>query len=258
MTHRTDHPDFLFRLTLLGTGTIRSQDGRTCASILLESSETAVLIDCGTGSWLRLHEIKKDLNSIDHIFLTHFHPDHIADLVSILFSRYHASAPSPHPVKIYGAPGIAQLYKRLSEAFGMWMSDTMFQIKELNNPPLHISDFQVTWLPLHHAPESVGYRVKKLHKVITISGDSGYCPELIELSRGANIAILECSFPDDLPDEHHLTPSEAGQIAQQAGVKKLILSHFYPEVLRENILLKTSRYFSGEIQLAQDGDSILL
>lgn len=258
MTDRTDHSDFYLRLTLLGTGTIRSQDGRACTSILLESSESTFLIDCGSGSWLRLHELKRGINHIDHIFLTHFHPDHISDLIPLLFSRYHAISPPSHAVRIYGAPGLIKLYKGLSEAFGVWMNDSRFQVTELTKPLSQISDFQVTNFALNHAPESIGYRFKKAQKVISISGDSGPCPELIELCRNADIAILECSFPDDQPDEHHLTPSRAGQIARQAGVKKLILSHFYPEVLRENIMLQASRNFSGEIQLAKDGDSILL
>jgi len=258
MTHKSTSPDSPIKLTLLGTGTTRSRDGRACASILLESPESTVLVDCGPGSWLRLNELQRDLNTLDSIFLTHFHPDHASDLVPILFTRFHASPPSVHPVKIWGAPGIKPLYRKLSEAFGDWMNNPMFHIIEIETRALNIPNFQVFCFPLNHSPESTGYRFEDQKRSISISGDTGPCPELIQLCHHADLAILECSFPDDRPDEHHLTPSQAGLIAQQAGIKKLVLSHFYPEVLREDIRLQTTRHFSGELQLGADGDSILI
>jgi ribonuclease BN (tRNA processing enzyme) len=246
------------RLTMLGTGTIRAQDFRACAAVMIESPGSTLLFDCGPGSWLRLNELKKDMCQIDHIFFTHFHPDHIIDLITILFSRYHSSFKSPSPVHIWGASGLLQFFNRMTEAYGEWLNDSMFQVIELQDKFYKISDLNLTWLPLYHAKESVGYRIEKNKKIIAISGDSGYCPELITLSRNADIAILECSFPDDRDEKYHLTPSMVGQIAQQASVKKLILTHLYPEVLYTDIENQISQLYSGSFQIAQDGDLILL
>ena len=52
-------------------------------------------------------------------------------------------------------------------------------------------------------------------KSIVYSGDTDYCPELIELADNCDLLILECSFPDDMKVEGHLTPSEAGKIAAE-------------------------------------------
>jgi len=245
-------------LTLIGTGTIRSKDSRACSAVLIESSESTLLVDCGPGSWLRLRELNKDLGKIDHIFLSHFHPDHIIDLVSILFSRYHSSSRQSHPIHIWGAAGLSRFFSLMVEAFGEWLEDSMFQVEELLKPVYHFSDFTLKYSPVFHARESVGYRFERNKRVIAISGDSGYCPELIELSRYADIAILECSFPDDRAEEHHLTPTQAGQVARQAGVKKLILTHLYPEVFQTEIGRQVSQQYAGPVHIAQDGDLITL
>ncbi len=243
---------------MIGTGTMRSKDSRACSAVLIESSESTLLVDCGPGSWLRLRELKKDLGRIDHIFLTHFHPDHIMDLIAILFTRYHTSFRQPRPIDIWGATGLSRFFSLMAEILGEWLEDSMFQVREIHDSTYNILDFTFEWFPVYHVKESVGYRFEKNKKVIAISGDSGYCPELIELSRNADIAILECSFPDDRAEEHHLTPTRVGQVARQAGVKKLILTHLYPEVLRTDIGDQVSQQYSGPVHIAQDGDLIVL
>ena len=59
---------------------------------------------------------------------------------------------------------------------------------------------------LYHAVEGAVY-----------SGDAAFCPELIELGRGADALILECSYPDEYASAHpdHLTPSQAVRIAAE-------------------------------------------
>jgi ribonuclease BN (tRNA processing enzyme) len=50
----------------------------------------------------------------------------------------------------------------------------------------------------------------------------------------------------------HLVPSEAGTIAQQARVKKLVLTHFYPPSDEVDVAEQASRTFSGEVIRAAD------
>ena len=246
------------KITIIGTGTVRSIDSRACSAYMIESPESTVLIDCGPGSWLRLKDFNKDFVKFDHVFLTHFHPDHIIDLIMILFTIYHMPSKRSDPIHIWGAAGLRQFFSLMIEAYGDWLQNPMFQVIELQNTIYDISDFTLTWLPVNHAAESVGYRFEINQKVICISGDSGYCQELITLSQDADLAILECSFPDDKAEDFHLTPSQAGTIARQANIQKLILSHLYPEVLQTNITQKVSQQYTGPCIIAQDGDLFLL
>ena len=77
-----------------------------------------------------------------------------------------------------------------------------------------------------------------------------------EVNRSAISKILS-----DIPD-YHMTPVEAAQVAQEAGVKKLVFYHIVPPVT--NFLLKR-RYmdgvddvFDGDIELGEDGMTFVL
>jgi len=84
------------------------------------------------------------------------------------------------------------------------------------------------------------------------SGDTGYCDEIIRLSEGADLLVLEASFPDGNGVEGHLTPSEAGRIATKAGIRRLVLTHFYPECMAMDIVSQCRGAYEGEIIQARD------
>ncbi|MFB0521392.1 MAG: MBL fold metallo-hydrolase, partial [Desulfatiglandales bacterium] len=107
--------------------------------------------------------------------------------------------------------------------------------------------------PLNHTPHSLGLRIQdRVGNTVVYSGDTGYCDEIIDLAQGADLLILESSFPDGKGIFGHLTPSEAGDIAKRSGVKRLLLTHFYPECLRSNIESQCRKTYQGELILAAD------
>jgi len=59
-------------------------------------------------------------------------------------------------------------------------------------------------------------------------------------------------LPDKLRVKGHLTPSWAGKIASRAGVKKLVLTHFYPECDQTDIEQECRKTYSGPLLLAED------
>ena len=89
-------------------------------------------------------------------------------------------------------------------------------------------------------------------KTFVYSGDTGYCEEIIDLSYDCDLLILECSFPDGKNIEGHLTPTLAGKIAHLARAKRLILTHFYPAVLKTDIKKACEKVYEGEIILGKD------
>ena len=84
------------------------------------------------------------------------------------------------------------------------------------------------------------------------TGDTGFTPELADFARGCDVLITEASFPEGQDVEGHLTPFQAGRIAALARVRKLVLIHFYPEVLRTDIVSQCRKSFDGEIVLGSD------
>ena len=101
-----------------------------------------------------------------------------------------------------------------------------------------------------HTKNSVSYRIEHNNKSIIYSGDTDYSNEIIKISKNADLLILECSFP--YKAEGHLTPSLCGKIAAKANVKKLVLTHFYPECDKVDIKKQCGKEFNGKIVLAKD------
>jgi ribonuclease BN (tRNA processing enzyme) len=72
------------------------------------------------------------------------------------------------------------------------------------------------------------------------------------MGRGADLLVLECSFPNERKIQGHLTPKLAGKVAKEAEAKKLVLTHFYPPCDEADIISQCREEFSGEIVLAED------
>ena len=91
---------------------------------------------------------------------------------------------------------------------------------------------------------------------VVYSGDTAYCETLVELARGADLLIHECTFDDSLMEraeaEYHSTPSGAASIALKAGVKQLVLTHLSARYKEEEILLEQARRLFPRTLVARD------
>lgn len=249
------------KVRFIGTGTIAPDADRSCTCILLEAPKERILIDIGSGAYRRLAEEKIDIHSVNYIFITHFHPDHIGDLVSFLFALRNIRTEKPQErLQIWGPKGLKNFVRAMETAYGRWIQDSSMNVKfnELGRRLLDFPGFRVLWNKVIHKSESVAYRFEIGNNAISFSGDSGYCPELIRICKEADLAILECSHADEYAVEGHLSPSLSAKIAHEAQAKKMVLTHFYPDAVKSDLESVARKFFSGEIILAKDGMSISL
>lgn len=248
-------------LKFLGTGSIVPNDQRSCSSALLETHKERILLDIGCGTLCRISVEQIDIQSIEYVFITHFHPDHIGDLIPFLFAlRNVRSNHARNKLQVWAPRGFKNFIKGMEMAYGRWIRDSAMNAKynELGRRLLDFPGFRVIWDKVVHASESVGYRFEIGGKVIAFSGDSGYCQELVRLCQKADIAVLECSHADEYAVEGHLSPSLAAKIAEQAGARKMVLTHFYPDALKSDIEQVAAKFYRGEIILAKDGMKLSL
>lgn len=252
--------DHQIKIHFLGSGTILPDPRRSCSATMIETLRTRILVDIGAGTLRRMAIEGMDLHSIDYIFITHFHPDHSGDLAPFLFAlRNSRPARTERLLQVWGPAGFFRFMQGLEQAYGKWVQFPQeVKYHELRRRLRDFPGFRLIWSKVQHAPESVAYRFEIDHKVVVFSGDTGYCPEIIRLCQEADVAVLECSYPDELAVQGHLSPSLAGKIAAEAGVKKLLLNHFYPEVLKTDLLKVVQKYFGGEALMAHDGEVFLI
>jgi ribonuclease BN (tRNA processing enzyme) len=113
--------------------------------------------------------------------------------------------------------------------------------------------FSVDTLPMSHIESSIGYRITGADgTIVAYSGDTDYCKNAVALARDANLFICESALPDAMKVEGHLTPSLAGRIVTEAGVKKLLLTHFYPECESVDIEVQCRKDYKGPLIVARD------
>ncbi len=245
-------------LIVLGSGTGWPRRKRNASGYLLRVGDYWLLLDCGPGTLRRITEAGQDINYIDFIFLSHWHPDHVADLVPYFFAtRYRLGFFRVDPIRLISAEGFRNFYRALREAFGHWIEppEGLLEIYERPTDRMSLLTFpglRLATSPARHNPESLALRVEAEGKVLVYTGDTEYSPEIVELAQGADLLVCECSFPEENPVAGHLTPSRAGRMAAEAGVKRLLLTHFYPPCEDADLKGPVQKYYPGEILLAED------
>ncbi|MCS7135148.1 MAG: MBL fold metallo-hydrolase [Candidatus Aenigmarchaeota archaeon] len=251
------------KIVFLGTGSV-ILTGRNQAGILMEIGKKKLLFDCGAGVAVSLAKIGYTPYEIDYLFMTHFHPDHSIDFVTLVTDRGFRK----RTLKVYGPIGLKKFtkifYTKLYPELDSFLK--CFEYLELNevkkNFELNEREFKISSSPTKHTEFSLAYRIETKNKVILYSGDTGECEEVINLGKNVDIAILECSFPSKkvAVTPNHLYPEACGRMAKRMNAKKLVLMHFFPscEKKEREILSRVKKFFDGEVVLAKDGIEMIV
>ena len=232
---------------------------RSSCSVLIQMDKTILLLDSGAGTMRRLLEADVTIDKVSYIFYSHLHPDHTGELVPFLFStKYPESYRRRKPLTIVAAKGFADFYENLKLAYGEWieLAPGLMSISELD---CHTGDhldcglFDVDSLPMDHSDKSLAYRITAPDgRSVVYSGDTDVCENLVTLAKETDVLICESALPDAMKVPGHLTPSLAGQIATRARVKKLVLTHFYPECDAVDVSAQCRKTYQGPLILAED------
>jgi ribonuclease BN (tRNA processing enzyme) len=247
------------RVTILGSGTVVPFLKRAACSFLLELGDLNILFEIGAGTMRRILEAGKEISDISYLFISHLHLDHAGEFASYIFaSKYPETYRRRKPLTVVGARGLNRLYEGLKDVYGEWMvmEDGLLNLIELDNSQpdsLETDRFQVRSLPVPHIKSSIGYRLTAPNGLsIAYSGDTDFCEDLITLARDTDLFICEASTPEGRKAPGHLMPSEAGEIASRARVKKLVLTHFFPECDEADMEAQCRKTYQGPLLLAND------
>jgi ribonuclease BN (tRNA processing enzyme) len=246
-------------LVTVGTGTVAPSAERTAACHWVSRGAVRVLLDCGAGSLHRLAQFGLPWRDVTHVILSHFHPDHYGELPMLVYAlRHTATPPRTEPLVILGPPGVVRLVKALAEGFGPWLLDPGFPIGILDlrdGEPFPLDgDVSLETFPVPHTTESVALSLTSPEGRLVYTGDTGPSAELARWAAGCDVLLAECSLPESMALDTHLTPQRAGELAQQARAKRLVLTHFYPPVEASDPAHGARAVFEGPVTAARDGD----
>jgi ribonuclease BN (tRNA processing enzyme) len=213
------------KITMLGTGVGIPQPGRSQAAILVENDH-ALLLDCGAGTLLRLDEVGVSLEALDTVMLTHLHLDHISDLLALANARYLADMPG---LMIYGPQG-TEVYFEIAKSLYPNLGEMSAAVRDLRPmDSFSINGFDIFAEEARHSVTALAYRMEMEEKVVVYSGDTEPSPRVASLAKGADLLIHECSFPEPFDVTNHTTPKKLGSMIKNLGVKRVVLTHLYPQ-----------------------------
>lgn len=245
-------------VTILGSGTCVPSLTRSACSVLIRINNCHLVFDAGPGTMRRLLEAGISIFDVSHLFFSHLHPDHTSELVPFLFAnKYPDGARRQQLLTMGGGKGFFAFYNQLKSIYDGWIDmDGRLNIMEFDLTPgrIHVfENFTLATTPVNHNPESIAFKITGPDgATVVYSGDTDYSENLISLSKDADLLICESALPEGMKVPGHLTPSLAGDIARKAGVKKLVLTHFYPECDNADITAQCRKTYDSPLILARD------
>jgi ribonuclease BN (tRNA processing enzyme) len=222
------------RLTILGTGSARPVGDSAQSGLLVQSGDTNVLFDIGSGIASQL-EARVGATNLAALFIGHFHADHWIDIGPMRY-RFPWAESAARKLPVFLPPSGREKLDHLAAAINERPSffDPAFDITEYESG----QEFRVG--PLTVVPHAVGHYVPAWSMDITgpdgervvYAGDMGPSEMVIDLARGAEVLILEATLEDGSKDDArrgHLDTPEAIDHVRRSGVAQGLLVHYWSE-----------------------------
>lgn len=241
------------RLTVLGSNGTYPTAGRPASGYLVEAGGQRILLDCGPGVFAALHE--RDVVP-DVIVLSHGHGDHCTDVLSLLnFLRF--DRPDARGIPLLAPRGVVE---RLTDFVGAGPDHLFFDVFApdlvLPGSVLQFGAITLAFAEAVHPVPAVCVRVDAGRASLSYSGDTGPGSGFAELATGSDLMLCEATHqgvppPDRYP--YHLFAAEAGQLASQAGVHRLLVTHIAPTLDPEVSVTEAAVEFEGPVAHAAPG-----
>lgn len=255
------------RIVLLGTGTCELQERRRASSVLVELDGVRVVYDLGRGIADRLADLGLRQDDLCHVVFSHFHPDHVSDLVPFLqAAAWSRVDPRSEDLHLYGPRGLENQMMRLLSLFevdNLTRDSWRVHLHEVRSatddadsepagsagaarPTIEVAGRAFEWVSLPPAGNH-GLGIEGNGRRVVLTGDSSFHQQEVELLRGADLAII---------DSGHLEDDEIVRLAVESGVGTLVCSHVYRELDAVELEARARREgYGGRLLLGRDLDS---
>jgi ribonuclease Z len=251
------------RFAFLGTSGAIASAQRDNTSLVVEAEGTAILLDCGGSAVQRLRRVGVDPLALTHVVVTHLHVDHAYGLPSVV--RQSGLLGRRVPLTVVCRPEHVEPLRTLLTVFRLWDRSDLFPIAlapidlALGARALTAGALTVTTAPNDHGPmPNFAVRVQAADRALVYSSDTRPCSAVVMLARGADVLIHEATFAERDRTPHrsaaHASAADAGRVAAQAGVRRLILTHVGADYHDDVAALagEAARHFDGVIEVAEE------
>jgi ribonuclease BN (tRNA processing enzyme) len=267
------------KVQILGSGGPLVYKRASTSYLIWIDGKSKILVDLGSGSLLRFNEVGGNIEDLDVVLLTHYHTDHSVDLSEFVKSLYFHNI--KNKITLIAPDGneyFPDLYQFTNSLFGKEGAYRYlnFVFKENIKPiqtaskigkikKFKFKDFKIYSLGVNHGiVPAVAYKIIIGDKIISFSGDtSAKTDNLINFVKNSDIFIAHMAINQEsniYAKRLHMTPYRIGEIAKEANIKILILSHRMERTIgHENDNLKEIRKnYKGKIIFAEDKSFFIL
>jgi ribonuclease BN (tRNA processing enzyme) len=212
--------------------------GRT-TSFLLQTEQTAILVDFGSGALSQLLDFI-GIDRVDAILLSHLHADHISDMrvLALMLTRFVLQGKRAKlPVYLPDSPDWE--YKDIASqpAFSAFAIDT--------ESAIDIGDCVISFKRTIHPVLCYAMRIQSPNATLVYSADSVYDESLIPFIQGADVFLCDAAFTrENQPsDAVHMTSEQAAALAKRAKAGSLWLTHLNPTTDEKSLISQAKAVF---------------
>ncbi len=261
-------------LQILGSGGPFGRGRASSAYLVWLDGSARILVDAGGGSFTRFHETGALIADLELMAISHFHPDHSAEVPALLWIKptdLLLSGPSGRGLfpsadeYVGGLFGPEGVYRAVTNGDGL---NTLTIDVDHQEATEVWSDDSLTVTAIgvpHGIVPAVGYKVQAEGVSIVFASDqNGSSEDFAEFAHGADVLVAHLAIPENQTgpgSRLHARPSVWGQMATDLEVGTLVLSHLSaqpPDVASRSIpafedrLARVREHYQGEIVIAED------
>lgn len=225
------------RIVVVGSGSIVPSPERFGSGLLIETGSLRIGVDPGPGYLEKLRRLRVSPKSLLACFITHFHLDHVADLLPLLmlwaYDQDGKPSTSPGKLNLVGPAGLSQLVHTIAEETFPYLSRTMgcnryTTTAELRNGGVWESKgLRAVAAEVEHF-NGLAYRFEAEHRSVVFSGDTTPDERLVKLAKGCDVLIHECSFPEEVMLGKHTSEKQLAKLVETIRPRTIVATHLYP------------------------------
>ena len=247
-------------VTPLGTVSPYCYKNYNCPGFLISYKNQKYLLDAGNGI-SRYMNIPDDLDNLK-VFITHLHPDHFEELSVLCQSVlvYKRLGILNNSLEIYIPHNNFQ--NNNMEAYNLIHSferDYPVKVVDYDKLNIKLNDLKITSINVPHQVVANAFRIDTNNGSLVYSGDTGSQNNLREFAYNTDLLICESTYLDGQIRKYntHLYAREAGLLAKDSNVKKLLLTHFWPHLSKKLYVDEAKECFKNT-EYAEEGKKIIL
>lgn len=248
------------RVRVVGSSSSVPRPGRACTCHLIRTPATSVLFDMGTGAFAKLRATL-DYNTIDGVIVSHMHADHFLDLIPLRYALKYGPLFREERMPLLLPPGGGATLRAMCDALARENDsdflDSVYDVAEYDpSAELHIGELRLTFAKTEHYIDAYAIRAEYGDASVVYSADTAPCASVRALARGCSLFVCEASLglgTESGPSRGHCSAIEAGQLAQDAGARRLLIAHYGTEYAPGELEDAAQAVYRGPCSVADDG-----